>query len=185
MANKIKFGLRNVHYSVITDTGTAYEYATPVSIPGAVSISLTANGEISEFFADDIVYFGTEANNGYDGDLEMAYLPDSFAQDVLGQTLSTNGLLVENADTVPARFALTFEIQGDEEPKRYVLYNCLATRPNIASNTRGNTIEPLTATFTLQARAHAYTKNIQASISRSANEATFEAWNTTITEPTV
>ena len=184
MANKIKFGLRNVHYAVITDDGSTFTYATPVRIPGAVSISLTANGEISEFFADDITYFSTEANNGYDGDLDIADLPESFATDVLGQAISAHGLQVENADSAIKRFAMTFEVQGDETPRRYVLYNCIATRPTIASNTRGTTIEPQTGTLTIQARAHAYNQNIKANTTATTAPEVFAAWNTAIVEPT-
>ena len=40
MANKVKFGLRNVYYSVITETADGIEYGTPKQILGAVNMSL-------------------------------------------------------------------------------------------------------------------------------------------------
>ena len=56
MANKIKYGLKNVYYAKITEgTGGTITYGTPVAIPGAVSMSLDAQGEISKFYADNIV----------------------------------------------------------------------------------------------------------------------------------
>jgi len=82
--NKVKFGLKNVHYAAITETEGVVTYAEPVKIPGAVSISLSAEGEESSFYADDIKYFNQFANNGYAGDLEMALIPDAFRVAVLG-----------------------------------------------------------------------------------------------------
>ena len=59
-----------------------YSYAAPQAIPGAVSLSLDAEGETNPFYADGIVYFRTTANNGYSGDLEIA-LPDRRSSTVL------------------------------------------------------------------------------------------------------
>ena len=60
MANKVKFGLKNVHYAVVTETVTdgviSISYGTPKRIPGAVNLTLDAAGEPVEFYADDIVY---------------------------------------------------------------------------------------------------------------------------------
>ena len=55
--NKVKYNIKNVHVAKQTETAgeegaTTYTYATPKNIPGAVSISLDAEGEISTFYAD-------------------------------------------------------------------------------------------------------------------------------------
>ena len=67
--NKVKYNIKNVHVAKQTETigenGTEYSYENPRRIPGAVSISLDAEGEISKFHADGIAYFVTSANNGY------------------------------------------------------------------------------------------------------------------------
>ena len=49
MSNKIKYGLKNVHYAVITEAGGVVSYGTPVAIPGAVNITLSPAGEKVEF----------------------------------------------------------------------------------------------------------------------------------------
>ena len=62
MGNKVKYNLKNVHAAKLTETtddggAPLFAYATPQAIPGAVSISLDAEGESSPFYADGIVYF--------------------------------------------------------------------------------------------------------------------------------
>ena len=68
MGNKVKYNLKNVHAAKLTetvvDTETTFTYGTPRAIPGAVSISLDAEGEMNPFYADNIVYFRTVSNNG-------------------------------------------------------------------------------------------------------------------------
>lgn len=150
---KVKYGLKNVHYAVATiDESThAATYATPVAIPGAVSISLDQEGELTPFRADNIDYWVGNSNNGYQGDLEMALFPDQFRKDVLGYTEDEDGVLIENKDTEAVHFALLFEFDGDASAVRRVLYNCTATRPSEAGETTGETIEPTTETSTIKA----------------------------------
>lgn len=156
MSNKVKYNLKNVHAAKLTETVvegvTNYSYATPQAIPGAVSITLDAEGDSSPFYADGIVYFRTYANNGYSGDLEIALIPEWFCTEILKETLDTNGVLVEKADnTESVKFALLFEFDGDERAIRHVMYNCSASRPSIESSTKEETIEPGTETLSLTA----------------------------------
>ena len=50
--NKVRFGLKNVYYAVLTEStdGTANTYATPVAVPGAVSLTLDSNGTDGTFY---------------------------------------------------------------------------------------------------------------------------------------
>ena len=77
MGNKIKYNLKNVHAAVLTETttsnGVTYSYDTPEPIPGAVSLSLDAEGESSPFYADGVVYFRSATNNGYSGEQGRRY----------------------------------------------------------------------------------------------------------------
>lgn len=153
MGNKVKYNLKNVHAAKLTkgDDGN-FTYDTPQAIPGAVSISLEAEGDSSPFYADGIVYFRSTANNGYSGDLEIALIPEWFRTEILQEVKDNNGVLVEHSDvTESVYFALLFEFDGDIKAIRHVLYNCTASRPSIESETKEETIEPSTETLSLTA----------------------------------
>lgn len=153
MANKIKYGLSHVYYAVATEgTGGALTYGTPVAWPGAVSLSLSASGDSSDFFADNVLYWKGNANNGYEGDLETALIPDSFRTDVLGEVLdATGGYYTEKADATTAEFALLFQFEGDESATRHCLYRCTASRPDVSGQTKESSIEPQTESITITA----------------------------------
>lgn len=151
--NKVKFGLKNVHYALITEgEDGAITYGTPKRIPGAVNLSLAAQGDTETFYADDIAYYVSTANNGYQGDLEIALVPDSFRVDVLGETLDEESqVLMENSGVELKPFALLYEFTGDQKASRRVMYNCTATRPSEESQTTNNTKTPSTDKLTLTA----------------------------------
>ena len=133
MGNKVKYNLKNVHAAKLTETaddgGTpVFAYAAPKAIPGAVSISLDAEGETSPFYADGIVYFRSVTNNGYSGDLEIALIPEWFRTEILQEKLDAKGVLVENSGVGESvKFALLFEFDGDVNAIRHVC--CITVRP--------------------------------------------------------
>ena len=143
--NKIMFGLEKVHVAFKDEEG----YQTPIHIPGAVNLSLSAEGDESTFYADNIAYFSMTSNNGYTGDLEMALIPDEVLAEMLGWETDTNGMLVEIADGVQKEFALLFEVKGNVKNKRYVYYNCKASRPTAEHGTKTESVEPNTQTLSL------------------------------------
>lgn len=153
MANKVKYGLCDVHISKITvnNDGT-FTYGTPFAIPGAVSLTLDAEGDEATFSADNNSrYFVSYANNGYSGSLEMAIFTEKFRTDILGETLDNNGALIEDASATISPFALGFRIDGDDTNTKFWYYNCMASRPGVAGNTTEDTITPQTETMNITA----------------------------------
>ena len=56
-ANKVKFGLKNVYYAKVTfDDDMNPTFGTPARIPGAINLSLDAEGESEPWYADDSIY---------------------------------------------------------------------------------------------------------------------------------
>lgn len=158
MANKVKFGLSNVHIAKIT-YGTDQQgdpsitYGTPFALPGAVNLTLDAEGDSADFFADNTKYFSSTANAGYSGSLEVALINDTFRTTILGETTDTKGAMVENKDDTIADFALGFQIEGDSKGRRFWFYNVSANRPSTASQTIETSKEPVTETLDITASA--------------------------------
>lgn len=149
--NKVQFNLKNVHYAVLTISDGAASWGTPVKIPGAVTLTLDPNGDVTPFYADGIVYYTSIANNGYSGDLEMARFPDQMLKDVWKYEANEDNVIIENANNEPASFALLYQIDGDTDNQLYCLYNCTGTRPPIGSTTKTESKEPQTQSSSITA----------------------------------
>lgn len=179
MGNKIEYGLCNVHYALFT-TGEdgAITYSVPKAIPGAVNISLEPVGEVTPFYADNVEYFTAIANNGYDGELEMALIPDEFKVEVLGEEVDAKGVQFEDANSQPKQIAILFQFEGDIKAKRHVLYNCKAARPTVESGTKGESLEPKTSTLTFSARpiVEGDKSIVKASTTAETDSTAYENW---------
>lgn len=117
-------------------------WGVPKPIPGGVGWKPKAEGQESKFYADDGPYFVATANNGYTGDLEVALVPDEIKAEMLGWETDDNGMLVEIQDALPKRFALMGQVAGDAKNRRFVYYDCQASRPEKEEKTQGENITP-------------------------------------------
>lgn len=183
--NKIKYGLKNVHAAIQTETEGVYTYATPTAIPGAVSLSLEAQGEAEPFYADDCEYYVSAGNNGYSGDLEIALIPEWFRTDILQETKDSNGVLVETSDGKEAvKFALLFEFAGDVKATRHVMYNCTVARPAVGSQTKEENIEPQTESLTITSKPRT-DGLVKSKTGDTTATATYEGWYNEVYVPTL
>lgn len=175
--NKVKFGLKNVYYAPITN-GT---HGTPVAIPGAVSISLKAEGDKEEFYADNMKYYVSATNNGYSGTLELARIPEGMLESIFGMTLgSTSKVLTEDADADPAHFALLFQIDGDDNDELYVFYEVAPTRPEISSSTTNAQKNVQSCSIDITAVPFGSARRIMARTTKDTTTTVRTGWFTTV-----
>lgn len=183
--DKVLFNLKNAHYAkkIVSEEG-AVTFTTPVPIPGSVSLALDAEGEVSKFYADGIVYYVCQSNNGYSGDFEVATIPEAMLIDIYGYTKDTaKGIIVENSNVQPAEFAFLFEVDGDTTGRKYVLYNCSTTRPGINANTTSDNKEPDTQKINITVSPLA-DGTIKAHTADDATDAQRKDWYKAVVLPT-
>lgn len=175
--NKVKFGLSNVHIAKITETEGKITYGTPFAMPGAVGLNADPEGDTTPFYADNIKYYIATSNQGYSGDLEIAITPEQFLTEILGQMKDKNGALFENADDVTARFALMGEIEGDAKKRRFVYFDCTATRPKTENKTKEESTDPQTDTISITMSPRSTDKAIKAVIEpNEQNKAVYDTF---------
>ena len=189
--NKVKFGLKNVHYAMITETvstsGTVTtSYGDVKAIAGAVSLSMSSNADRSVFRADDSDYFVSYGQGGYEGDLEIAKVNEDFMKDVLSYKEDDDGILVESSDDFKTTkyFALMFEFDGDQKHIRHVLYNCAASRPGIEGKTNEDSREVQTETLTIKATPLA-SGIVKAKTGNTTDTTVYNDWYKAVYMPTV
>lgn len=183
--NKVKFGLSNVHVAkIIKGEDGAITYGTPFKIPGAVNLSLDAEGDNEPFYADNIKFFESFANNGYSGELEIAKIPDEFYKEILGQKIDSIGGVVENINDVITPFAFMYQIEGDVTGTRFCYYNTTVSRPSTEAGTVEDTKTPNTDTLSITTSAREDNGNVRYKLPLSdANKTEYEAFFDEVPEP--
>lgn len=195
-ANKVKFGLKNVHYALVTETvatdgsgAITSTYGSLKALAGAVSLSMSSSASKSVFRADNSDYYVSYGEGGYEGDLEVARVNEDFLKDVLGYREDDDKILVEagSAFKTVNYFALVFEFDGDQQATKHCLYKCSASRPDIASQTTGEngSTDPQTEKITITAVPRADNdKYIHLQTQDSTTTAVIEAWYSAVPVPT-
>ena len=181
MANKVRYGLKNVHYATVTfaNDGTP-TFGSPVAIPGAVSISLSKQGDTYIFYADDGSYFELGDNASYEGELSIALIPEGFRTAVLGEQLDAKNVLFEGSNPTKGHFALLFEFTGDANAIRHVLYNCTAYETEVSGTTKRENTEVKTEKLHIKAKALPNGGYIKAKTGASTDATTYSGWYSTV-----
>ena len=175
--DKVKFGIKNVHvFPIESEVGGVPTYGNVIDIPGTVSLSLDKQGDTNDFYADNIKYYTSVANNGYSGSLEVAIIPDEFRTKILKYLTDQKDVLVEDI-AEPKHFAMTFEEDGDQTGTKFVLYNGTASRPSLNKSTTTDTKEPSTQTLDISFAPRA-SGRVMAMTTASTDSTVLAAWHT-------
>ncbi len=178
--NKVQFGLDKLAYAVITiGTDGTESWAVPVTIPGAVSISMDPEGDETVFYADNIRYYVSNNNSGYSGSIEVAKVPEQMQEDVYGITKNTDGVLIENEADEVKEVALLGRFSGDKNKNLFVLYRCTLGRPQASHNTTEASKDPQTSTIDFTAIPTSAGK-VKATTTSETTESVKEGWYTAV-----
>jgi len=148
MANKVMFGVSNLHFGEynVASNGTV-TLGTPYALPGTVNISMDAESEENKFYADNTVYWSGYSDNGYSGTIENALFPDAFKTRFMNYEVLANGGIaqIKGKQNKPVYFM--FQTEGDDKARRGIFYNVSLGQITREYSTTEDSIEPATATL--------------------------------------
>lgn len=124
MANKVEFGISQLHVGTYEVVGGTVTLGTPYAQKGAVSFSPEEQSEKSDFYADNIAYYSVYSNGTFEGDLEVAKFDDDFKTKFLGYKTLTNGAIANVKNAKKPNVYIAFQVEGDDESRRIIMYNC-------------------------------------------------------------
>lgn len=147
MANKVEFGISQLHVGTYTVSGDSVTLGTPYHQKGAVSFSPEEQSESNNFYADNIAYWSGYSGGSIEGDLEVAMYDDAFKTQFLGYRALTSGGLANVKNPTKPNVYIAFQIEGDAESRRVILYNCSLGAITREYNTIEESKEPATETL--------------------------------------
>lgn len=152
MANKVEFGISNLHVGTYTENNGTVTLGTPYHQKGAVSFSPEEQSEATNFYADDIIYWSGYSGGTFKGDLEVALFDDEFKSQFLGYKALKNGGLANVKNATKPSVYIAFEVKGDALKRRVIMYNCslggITREYNTIEENKEPTTEKLAATVT-------------------------------------
>ena len=147
MANKVEFGISELHVGTYTVSGSTVTLGTPYAQKGAVSFAPDEQTEQNIFYADNTAYWSGYSGGSIEGDLEVAMFDDAFKTQFLGYAALTNGGLANVKNATKPNVYIAFQVEGDAESRRVILYNCSLGAIQREYNTIEERKEPMTETI--------------------------------------
>lgn len=142
-------GLKNFHYAIVTaDTASDYTTSVPKRIPGGISVTATTTTNTSTLYADD----GAAATDTAIGSTQVTIntkdLPTEIEAELLGHTVSADGVLIEKTDSVAPYVAVGFSGATSDGGEMFVwLFKGRFAIPDQNLQTRGENVEYQTPTI--------------------------------------
>lgn len=141
--NRVSFGLSSVVVGTYTvGTDGAVTMGDPMSIPGAVTLSLEPEGGDNNFYADNTKYWSGYSDNGFSGSLEMARFPDEFRTTFLGAKKLDDGGVADVKSSIKPAVYIAYQGEGDKLSRRAILYNVTLSGIKKESKTTEDSTEP-------------------------------------------
>lgn len=148
MANKVEFGISQLHVCTYTDDGNGtVTLGTPYHQKGAKSFSPEQNAENSVDYADNIDYWSEYTEGPISGDLGVEIFDDAYKTQFLGYKRLTNGGLASVKNAQKPKVCIMFQVEGDTESRRVIFYNCSQGPIGRSYETIGENKEPVTETI--------------------------------------
>lgn len=124
MANKVEFGISNLYVGLYTvgDDGSV-TMGAPYHQKGAKNFSPEEQSDKTDFYADNILYWSGYSGGSFEGDLEVAKFDRTFLKNFLGYTELADGGLALVKGTVKPDVYIMFQVEGDVESRRIIMYN--------------------------------------------------------------
>lgn len=181
MANKVQFGLSSVHIAPLTfDENNNPVYGPPHRLPGAVNLTLDTSGATNPFYADNMIYYQSSTNQGYTGTLEVAMLDEWTRINILNEVKDQDGVLIENANASTMPFALLYQVEGDQNSARRVLYNVQAERAGETAATKTDSTDPQTTSINITVSPLPNTMDVKSATTPETDAAVFAEWFKTV-----
>ena len=147
-ANKVEFGISDLYVGTYTvSTSGTVTLGTPYHQKGAVSFSPEEQSDKSDFYADNIIYWSGYSGGSFEGDLEVAKFDDKFKTDFLGYITLNDGGVANVKNAVKPNVYIMFEVQGDAEERRVIMYNATLGTITREYSTIEENKEPATETL--------------------------------------
>ena len=149
MANKVEFGISELHVGTYEESGGAVTLGSPYAQKGAVSFAPEEQQEQNTFYADNVAYWSGYSGGTLEGDLEVAKFDDAFKTQFLGYVSLADGGLANVKNAVKPNVYIAFQVEGDAESRRVILYNCSLGAITREFNTIEESKKPATETLSV------------------------------------
>ncbi len=183
MENKYRYGVSRLAIAPVTVTDGVYSYGALVNWPGATALTLSPKGNVEPFEADNRDYAMIDKSEGYDGEVETAYVPAAIAALILAMQEDGKKAAVEYSGQIYKQFALLAQFQGDAHNRRIALYDCIVTaRPEIGAKT-AKSKTPDTTKVKFAARPRESDNLVQMYTKSDTDPTVYSSWFTAVQEP--
>lgn len=142
---KALFNIKKLQFSKLTEgEGGVITYGTPIKIPGTVSLTMDVEQEVTQIYADGIVYIQSSGAQAVSGTLENYLIPKEALKEIYRYAESSNDEMMET-DDMPYEFGMQFACDNEAgEEVLFTYYRVASTKPGINLQTKesGLTVNP-------------------------------------------